>query len=83
MRAAAEPRRAVFMTGDSHAGALAKGLMVALDGAASVVWVATGGGCGYVGVRVMQPGLELWSTNPGLRGLADSRPPLPLSSLVR
>ena len=48
-----QPRRAVFMVGDSHTGALAKGLMVALDGAASVVWTATGGGCGYIGVEVM------------------------------
>lgn len=41
-------RRAVFLIGDSHAGAIAPGLLAALEGAASVVWIAAGFGCGFV-----------------------------------
>jgi hypothetical protein len=46
-RSGTYPQRTIFLIGDSHAGALAPGLMAAFDGAASVVWAAIGGGCGY------------------------------------
>jgi hypothetical protein len=42
------PQKFVFLIGDSHSAAIAPGLLVALEGAASVVWVSIGFGCGYV-----------------------------------
>ncbi|KAL3904678.1 MAG: hypothetical protein SGPRY_011198 [Prymnesium sp.] len=42
------PQRAVFLIGDSHTGAIAPGLMTALNGAAAVTWLATSYQCGYV-----------------------------------
>jgi len=41
-------QRTVFVIGDSHAAVLMPGLMLALNGAASVVWISTGAGCGYL-----------------------------------
>lgn len=42
------PQRSLFLLGDSHAGAIAPGLMAAVDGAVSMVWTATGYGCGLL-----------------------------------
>jgi len=47
-------RRAVFLIGDSHTGALGPGLMTALEGAASVVWISAGFGCGYLSTQFIE-----------------------------
>jgi hypothetical protein len=49
----AAPTRTVFVVGDSHSAVLMPGLMTALDGVASVVWVAAGAGCGYLSDDVL------------------------------
>ena len=45
------PQRAFFVIGDSHAEAIAPGLMAAVNGAASVAWISLSFWCGYVSER--------------------------------
>ena len=48
------PQRALFLIGDSHAAAIHPAFQVAFSGAASIVWAAMGGGCGFVNIPEMQ-----------------------------
>ena len=47
-RSGSAPQRAIFMIGDSHTAQLSMSLLTAFDGAASVVWAASGFGCGFL-----------------------------------
>jgi len=47
-RSGGSPQRTIFLLADSHSKALAPGLMAAINGAATVVWIGVSFWCGYV-----------------------------------